>query len=149
MIPLQFLCRNDHIFSGTLSCPHDYIADSRLNDHPRTKRARPRPVNGIIRRVHPRQVQIRSQGLLSGTVQQSVGFCMYGPADTISLSLVHIPFYSWALPQVAAVFKTSRRTIISGRNYRIVLDDHRPVLSFNAGASICKIFCSVQIRINF
>ena len=63
MIPLQFLCRNDHIFSGTLSCPHNYIADSRLDNHPRTERAGPRPVNRIIGWVHARQIQIRSQGV--------------------------------------------------------------------------------------
>ena len=123
--------------------------DPGLYDHSGSKRARLCTVYRGISRIDPGKVQVCADSLLSGTVQQSIRLCVYGPADTISLSLVHIFLDPGTSSQVAAIFKTSRGTIITGGNYRIILDDYRPVLSLNAGTSICKIFCTVQIRINF
>ena len=147
MMPHQLFRRNDHILSGTLSCPHDYIVDSRLNDHPCTERARPRPVNGIIRRVHPRQVQIRAQGLLSGTIQQSILFRMNGTADIIPLSLMHIPFHPRTGPNITAVVIATWRSVITRRHHHIIFHDNRSVLSLNAGAPVGKNFRHIQISI--
>lgn len=147
MIPLQFLCRNDHIFSGTLSCPHNYIADSRLDNHPRTERAGPRPVNRIIGWVHARQIQIRSQGLLSGTVQQGILLCMDSAANIIPLSLMHISFHPRTGPNITAVVVAPRRAVIPRRHHHIIFHDNRSVLSLNAGAPVSENFRHIQISI--
>ena len=140
MMPHQLFRRNDHILSGTLSCPHDYIADSLLDNHPRTERAGPRPVNRIIGWVHARQIKIRSHGLLSGTVQQCILLCMDSAANIIPLSLMHISFHPQTDPNITAVVIATWRAVITRRHHHIIFHDNRSVLSLNAGAPVSENF---------
>jgi len=89
------------------------------------------------------QIQICSERLLSGTVQQCICLRMDSPANRISLSLMHMKPDSGTLSNIAAILKSSGRTIISRRNHGIFFDNHCSVFPLDAGAPVCKIFCTV------
>jgi hypothetical protein len=68
---------------------------------------------------------------------------MNRPAYGIAFPLVHLKLDSGAFANVTAVFKTSGGTIVPCGYHCIVLYKDSPILSLDAGASVCKIFCAV------
>jgi len=73
---------------------------------------------------------------------------MHSTAHSVAISLMHVSFYSGTFTQIAAILKTSWRTIVPCGNDDIIFYNDRTIFSLYARASVRKNFCAIQICIN-
>ena len=148
-MPHQVFGRNHFVLTGFGTYAKVDVFDSGLDDKAGADGAGFCAVNRIITGIDAGKVEVGTDGLFAGTVQQCILLRMDRTAKTVPLSLMHTQFDSRTLADIAAIVVATRGSIIAGGNYHIIFYDHRTVFSFDAGASIGKCFGYIQICIYF
>ena len=148
-MPHQIFGRNHFVLTGFCTYTEVDVFDSGLDNKAGADGAGFCAVNRIITGIDAGKVEVGTDGLFAGTVQQCILLSMDRTAKTVPLSLMHTQFYSRTLADIAAIVVAARGSIIAGGDYHIIFYDHRTVFSFDAGASIGKCFGYIQVRIYF
>ena len=119
-MPHQIFGRNHFVLTGFCTYTEVDVFDSGLDNKAGADGAGFCAVNRIITGIDAGKVEVGTDGLFAGTVQQCILLSMDRTAKTVPLSLMHTQFYSRTLADIAAIVVAARGSIIAGGDYHII-----------------------------
>ena len=104
-MPHQIFGRNHFVLTGFGTYAEVDVFDSGLDDKAGADGAGFCAVNRIITWIDAGKVEVGTDGLFAGTVQQCILLSMDRTAKTVPLSLMHTQFDSRTLADIAPYFR--------------------------------------------